>query len=113
MTDHYSEAIQAAAEAIHEAGWTCEAHEPLGLEACDQCAIDTPELVRKVLTALFESLDTYELADVISGWPIGSGYYSAQIVFDEAQDIAQAVKEWLAEEGHGVTKNEIELKKNK
>lgn len=99
MTDHYNEAIQAAAEAIHEAGWTCEAHEPLGLEACNQCAIDTPELARKVLTAFFESLDTYVLADEISGWTIGSGYYSLQIVFDEAQEIAQAVKERLAEEG--------------
>lgn len=95
MTDHYNEAIQAAAEAIHEVGWTCEAHEPLGLEACNQCAIDTPELARKVLTAFFESLDTQELADEISGWTIGSGYYSLQIGFDEAQEIAQAVKNWL------------------
>ena len=99
MTDHYTEAIKAAAEAIHEAGWTCEAHEPLGLDKCGQCETSTTELARKTLTAFFESLDTYELADVISGWPIGSGYYSAQIVFDEAQNIAQAVKEWLAEEG--------------
>lgn len=41
------------------------------------------------------SIDTDELADVISGWPIGSGYYSLQISIDEAQDIAQAVKNWL------------------
>ena len=95
MTDHYTEAIQAAAEAIHEAGWTCEAHEPLGLEKCGQCETSTTELARKTLAAFFESLDTYELADAISGWPIDSGYYSAQIVFDEAQDIAQAVKDWL------------------
>lgn len=51
ITDHYSEAIQAAAEAIHEAGWTCEAHEPLGLEKCGQCETSTTELARKTLTA--------------------------------------------------------------
>lgn len=99
MTDHYSEAIQAAAEAIHEAGWTCEAHEPLGLDKCDQCATTTPELARKTLTAalphIMEQIPTDELADVISGWPIGTGYYSLQIVIDEAQDIACAVKNWL------------------
>ena len=41
------------------------------------------------------SIDTDELADVISGWPIGTGYYSFQIGIDEAQDIAHAVKDWL------------------
>lgn len=51
MTDHMEAAVKAAAEAIHEAGWTCEAHEPLGLDKCDQCAIDTPKLARRVLTA--------------------------------------------------------------
>lgn len=56
MTDHYTEAIKAAAEAIHEAGWTCEAHEPLGLEKCGQCATTTPELARKALTAALPEL---------------------------------------------------------
>lgn len=41
------------------------------------------------------SIDTDELRDIISGWPIGAGYYSLQIYIGEAQDIAQAVKNWL------------------
>lgn len=45
------QAIEAAAEAMHEAGWTCEAHEPLGLNKCDQCADSTPKVVQKILTA--------------------------------------------------------------
>lgn len=45
------QAINAAAEAMHEAGWTCEAHEPLGLDKCDQCADSTPKVVQKILTA--------------------------------------------------------------
>ena len=56
MTDHCTEAIKAAAEAIHEAGWTCEAHEPQGLEKCEQCLIDTPKLARKTLTAAVPEL---------------------------------------------------------
>lgn len=56
MTDHMEAAVKAAAEAIHEAGWTCEAHEPLGLEKCDQCAISTPALARKTLTAALPEL---------------------------------------------------------
>lgn len=56
MTDHMEAAIKAAAETIHEAGWTCEAHEPLGLEQCEQCAITIPELARKTLTAAVPEL---------------------------------------------------------
>ena len=56
MTGHYTEAIKAAAEAIHEAGWTCEAHEPLGLEKCGQCETSTTELARKTLTAAVPEL---------------------------------------------------------
>lgn len=51
MSDHMEAAVKAAAEAIHDSGWTCEAHEPLGLDQCDQCAITTSELARKTLTA--------------------------------------------------------------
>lgn len=51
MKNHMEAAIKAAAEAIHAAGWTCEAHEPQGLEKCDQCAISTSELARKTLAA--------------------------------------------------------------
>ena len=51
MTVHVEAAVNAAAEAIHEAGWTCEAHEPQGLEMCEQCATSTLELARRVLTA--------------------------------------------------------------
>lgn len=45
------QAIQAAAEKIHAEGWTCEAHEPLGLTQCDQCAQSTPRLATKALEA--------------------------------------------------------------
>ncbi len=48
-----------------------------------------------IVKAAFESIDINELADVISGWLIGSGYYSIEISIDEAQNIAQAVKDWL------------------
>ncbi len=48
-----------------------------------------------IVKAAFESIDINELADVISGWLIGSGYYSIEISIDEAQYIAQAVKDWL------------------
>lgn len=41
------------------------------------------------------SIDTDELRDVISGWLIGSGYYSIEISVDEAQYIACDVKDWL------------------
>lgn len=51
MTDHYIEAIKAGAEAIHDAGWTCVAHEPLGLDQCKDCAESTPQLARKALAA--------------------------------------------------------------
>lgn len=63
MTDHYTEAIKAAAEAIHEAGWTCEAHEPLGLEACGQCETSTTELARKTLTAALPHIRAMIAAD--------------------------------------------------
>lgn len=56
MNDHMEAAVNAAAEAIHEAGWTCEAHEPQGLEMCEQCLIDTPKLARKTLTAAVPEL---------------------------------------------------------
>lgn len=45
------QAIEAAAEAMHQEGWTCEAHEPLGLDHCDQCADSTPKVVQKILIA--------------------------------------------------------------
>ena len=64
MTGHYTEAIKAAADAIHEAGWTCEAHEPLGLEKCDQCAIDTPELARRVLIAALPHIRDMIIDDI-------------------------------------------------
>lgn len=48
-----------------------------------------------IVKAAFESIDTDELRDVISGWLIGTGYYSVEISIDEAQNIAQAVKNWL------------------
>lgn len=63
MTDHYTEAIKAAAEAIHEAGWTCEAHEPLGLEKCGQCETSTTELARKTLTAAVPHIRSMIAAD--------------------------------------------------
>ena len=44
-------AVDAAARAIHAEGWTCEAHEPEGLDACEQCATSTPRLARAALTA--------------------------------------------------------------
>lgn len=56
MNDHMEAAVKAGAEAIHEAGWTCEAHEPQGLEKCAQCATSTPELARKTLTAAVPEL---------------------------------------------------------
>lgn len=55
----------------------------------------TPRQALDVLQIMFESIDINELADVISGWPIGTGYYSLQIVPNEAQYIACAVKNWL------------------
>ena len=64
MTDHYTEAIKAAAEAIHEAGWTCEAHEPLGLEKCGQCEASTTELARKTLTAALPHIRPMIAADI-------------------------------------------------
>lgn len=51
MTAIPDEAVQSAADAIHTAGWTCEAHEPQGLDQCEGCASDTPILARKALTA--------------------------------------------------------------
>ena len=48
-----------------------------------------------IVKAAFESIDINELADVISGWLIGSGYYSLEISIDEAQYIACDVKNWL------------------
>lgn len=32
-----------------------------------------------------------EIADILSGWPIGTGYYQTQVAIDEAQDMADAV----------------------
>ena len=32
-----------------------------------------------------------EIADELSGWPIGAGYYQTQIGIDEARDMADAV----------------------
>ena len=44
-------AVDAAARAIHAEGWTCEAHEPEGLDACEQCATSTPRLAHAALAA--------------------------------------------------------------
>lgn len=44
-------AVEAAARAIHAEGWTCEAHEPEGLDECEQCATSTPRLARAALSA--------------------------------------------------------------
>ena len=51
MIEPSEEAVRAAAEAIHNAGWTCEAHEPLGLDQCEQCAESTPIVARAALDA--------------------------------------------------------------
>ena len=32
-----------------------------------------------------------EIADELSGWPIGTGYYQTRVATDEAQDMADAV----------------------
>ena len=32
-----------------------------------------------------------EIADELSGWPIGAGYYQTRVATDEAQDMADAV----------------------
>lgn len=63
MKNHMEAAIKSAAEAIHEAGWTCEAHEPQGLEKCDQCAMSTTELARKTLTAALPHIRAMIAAD--------------------------------------------------
>ena len=49
-------AVDAAARAIHAEGWTCEAHEPMGLDACEQCATSTPRLARAALSAALPHL---------------------------------------------------------
>ena len=36
-----------------------------------------------------------EIADELSGWPIGSGYYQTRVAMDEARDMADAVLELL------------------
>lgn len=35
------------------------------------------------------------LSEELSGWPIGSGYYSTSVGIDEAKDMAQAIEEAL------------------
>ena len=49
-------AVDAAARAIHAEGWTCEAHEPMGLDECGQCATSTPRLARAALSAALPHL---------------------------------------------------------
>lgn len=51
------EAVQAAAQAIHAEGWTCEAHEPVGLDQCARCAHSTPKLAAKALEAAMPYLE--------------------------------------------------------
>ena len=36
-----------------------------------------------------------EIADELSGWPIGSGYYQTRVAMDEARDMADAVLDLL------------------
>lgn len=36
-----------------------------------------------------------EIVDVLSGWPIGTGYYQSRVAIDEAQEMADAVLELL------------------
>lgn len=57
---------------------------------------DLFEVFKTGMQYALASININELADVISGWPIGAGYYSLQIAPDEAKDIAQVVKNWLA-----------------
>ena len=61
-------AITAAAVAIHAEGWTCEAHEPLGLDECSQCAILTPLVARSALLAALPRIRE-RIAAEIEGLP--------------------------------------------
>lgn len=36
-----------------------------------------------------------EIADELSGWPIGAGYYQTRVAIDEARDMADAVLDLL------------------
>lgn len=36
-----------------------------------------------------------QIADELSGWPIGTGYYQTQVAIDEARDMADAVLDLL------------------
>ena len=44
------------------------------------------------------SADRDELRDIISGWPIGSGYYGTSIGVDDAMELTDAIlsSDWLA-----------------
>ena len=46
------DAVEAAAEALHQKGWTCESHEPRdSFHDCEDCAVVTPQAARAVLEA--------------------------------------------------------------
>lgn len=50
-------AIEAAAEALHDAGWTCISHEPRdSYQDCDVCADITPKAARQILTAALPAI---------------------------------------------------------
>lgn len=47
--------VEAAAAVFHAEGWTCEGHEPLGLDECEQCGPATRRAARAALRAAKES----------------------------------------------------------
>ena len=67
-------AVDAAARAIHAEGWTCEAHEPEGLDACEQCATSTPRLAHAALAAALPLLTAAPSAtrDEVAQWVLAA-----------------------------------------
>lgn len=94
-----TDAVTAAANAFHLDGWSCVAHEPLGLDECEQCAEVMPKSARIALEAALPHIRD-QLARQIETLPSLSipGYFATQPSDLIRQDTAARIVrggEWL------------------
>lgn len=61
----------------------------LGIELVDPVDIEIVDRAARV----------EQVRDVLSGWPVGSGYYTGQVGTDEAREMAEAVVDELVKDG--------------